>query len=180
MYSSEAIFALVSSRFQPAGIIRIKLLYRGPLCIALFEIFVVVQVAVVGRDTIEVAHIFGLGDGDLLDVTGAAIQTSTVAIGMVALGLWAGTDINHAALQRFKATKSRFKRHYVPFNVQYSRAAFKGSKGYGAVAKKLNSSSTLANAFSGTFGGITFARICVRLTDSNILLISSGTLVIST
>ena len=55
-------------------------------------------------------HGLGLGDCDLLDGTRTFVQTSTVAVGMVALGLWTGTYIHHAALQRFKATKSRFKR----------------------------------------------------------------------
>ena len=46
---------------QASGIIGVELLNRRALDVALFEVFVVVQVAVVGRDSVEVAHVDGLG-----------------------------------------------------------------------------------------------------------------------
>ena len=49
---------------------------------------------------------FGLGDCDFLDGSTTLIQTSAVAVGMVALRLRAGTDIHHAALQRFKSLEA--------------------------------------------------------------------------
>ena len=51
-------------------------------------------------------HGLGLSDCDFLDGSAAFVQTSTVAVGMVAFGLWAGTDIHHAALQRFKSLEA--------------------------------------------------------------------------
>ncbi len=51
-------------------------------------------------------HGLSLGDCDLLDGTRTFVQTSTVAVRMVAFGLWAGTYIHHAALQRFKSLEA--------------------------------------------------------------------------
>lgn len=51
-------------------------------------------------------HGLGLGNCDFLDASATFVQTSAVAVGMVALGLWAGTDIHHAALQRFKSLEA--------------------------------------------------------------------------
>ena len=51
-------------------------------------------------------HGLSLGDSDLFDGSATFVQTSTVAVGMVALRLWTGTDIHHAALQRFKSLEA--------------------------------------------------------------------------
>ena len=45
---------------QPAGVVRIELLDRRALHIALLKILVVIEVAVVGGDSVEVTHVDGL------------------------------------------------------------------------------------------------------------------------
>ena len=42
---------------EAVGVVAIELFDGGSLRVAVFEVFVVVQVAIVGRDGIEVAHV---------------------------------------------------------------------------------------------------------------------------
>ena len=43
------------------GVVAIKFFYRGSLCIAFFEEFIIIEVTIVGRYRIEVTHIDGFG-----------------------------------------------------------------------------------------------------------------------
>ena len=60
MYLRLAILALVSS-IQAAGVVTAKLAELATLLVTFGEVLVVVQGAVVCRNTVEVAHIYRLG-----------------------------------------------------------------------------------------------------------------------
>ena len=48
-------------QIEPPGVVGVEFFDGGAFGVAFFEEFVVVEVAVVGRDAVEVAHVFGLG-----------------------------------------------------------------------------------------------------------------------
>lgn len=55
-------------------------------------------------------HGLCLGEGDFLDGGRAVVQASAVAVAVIALGIRASADVDHAALHRSKASAVLFNR----------------------------------------------------------------------